>query len=398
MGVPTKKLRQVIKERRLVYLQKFEILAKNDRGASFVESDTESDNSFNRTITEALDVLEKSMSVIGNKFKNIDESTENFKPILKGTENSSTPRKPIMDLKTEKESTLKSKDETMPSINKSVFTTQIKFDTKTSIPIWHSSADQTQNQILLENYISDLKRVKKLSIFDNDQILIFSSVNSSNKTHVFNELPTEAQTDLNKFCEFISKAYGRSHLQMRQGLANFKQFSGESIYTFFYRAISTYYRARDAEPKSIDEIDNNKVERNDIIYYFVNGLRDEGVRKTVRTQLINIDFKNLPDVVKNLSDLVGVNEEEKKPIFNIQSQVNTNLEQKIDALSTQMNKIMFVRKKKPFLNQKRPYKQDFKNKASFDKFSKRKEIRTCFNCNKKGHIAKNCWSRRQEKR
>ena len=185
---------------------------------------------------------------------------------------------------------------------------------------------------------------------------------------------------------------------MRQGLANFKQFSGESIYTFFYRAISTYYRARDAEPKSIDEIDNNKVERNDIIYYFVNGLRDEGVRKTVRTQLINIDFKNLPDVVKNLSDLVGVNEEEKKPIFNIQSQVNTNLEQKIDALSTQMNKIMFVRKKKPFLNQKRPYKQDFKNKASFDKFSKRKDIRTCFNCNKKGHIAKNCWSRRQEKR
>ena len=107
LGVPVKKLQQVTKERRLDYLQKFEVLAKNDRGASFLESDTESDNSFNRTITEALDVLEKSMSVIGNKFKNIDESTENFKPILKGTENSSTPRKPIMDLKTEKESTLK---------------------------------------------------------------------------------------------------------------------------------------------------------------------------------------------------------------------------------------------------------------------------------------------------
>ena len=80
LGVPSKKLQQVTKERKLDYLQKFEILAKNDRGASFLESDTESENSFKRTITEALDVLEKSMSVIGNKFKNI-ESTENFKPI-----------------------------------------------------------------------------------------------------------------------------------------------------------------------------------------------------------------------------------------------------------------------------------------------------------------------------
>ena len=104
-------------------MQKFEILVKNDRGASFVESDTESENSFNRTITDGLEILEKSMSVIGNKFKNIDESTDNFKPILKGSENSSTPRKTIMDLKTEEESTLKSKDEMLPSINKSVFTT-----------------------------------------------------------------------------------------------------------------------------------------------------------------------------------------------------------------------------------------------------------------------------------
>ena len=112
----------------------------------------------------------------------------------------------------------------MPSINTSVFTTQIKFDTKTSISIWHPSADQTQN--LLENYISDLKKVKDLSSFDNDQILIFSSVSSSNKIHVCNELPTEAKTDLNKFCESISNAYGRSHLQMRQGLAKFQSVFG----------------------------------------------------------------------------------------------------------------------------------------------------------------------------
>ena len=44
---------------------------------------------------------------------------------------------------------------------------------------------------------------------------------------------------------------------------------------------------------------------------------------------------------------------------------------------------MFVRKKKPFFKPKRPYKQDFKNKATFDKSSNRKEVRTCFNCNKK---------------
>ena len=50
LEVPNKKLQQVTKERKLDNLKKKnEILTKNDRGASFVESKSESENSFNRT-------------------------------------------------------------------------------------------------------------------------------------------------------------------------------------------------------------------------------------------------------------------------------------------------------------------------------------------------------------
>ena len=75
---------------------------------------------------------------------------------------------------------------------------------------------------------------------------------------------------LRNFLNKLKKAYGRSYLKIRQGLANLQQFPSESIYNFFYRTINTNYRARDAEPKNISEIDINKIEQNDIVFYFVN--------------------------------------------------------------------------------------------------------------------------------
>ena len=180
-------------------------------------------------------------------------------------------------------------------------------------------------------------------------------------------------------------------MKIRQGLANLQQFPSESIHTFFYRTINTYYRARDAEPKNISEIDNNKIERNDIVFYFVNGIRDENVRNTVKTQLINIDFKDLPDKVKNLSDLVISNEIQKIPVNVVENSKFSQIEQNICELSEKINKILYVKQRKNF---KKKHVKGYKSKGQQGSDNKyRKETRRCYECKKIGHLAKNCFSK-----
>ena len=43
---------------------------------------------------------------------------------------------------------------------KTISKNQVKLETETSEPIWHSGPDSTQNQVFLENYLDDLRRVK----------------------------------------------------------------------------------------------------------------------------------------------------------------------------------------------------------------------------------------------
>ena len=63
-----------------------------------------------------------------------------------------------------------------------VFAAQyVKPSAKESVPIWHTSTDSALNQSLLETFIFDLKEVKKLSLFENDQRLIFLEQNANSK-------------------------------------------------------------------------------------------------------------------------------------------------------------------------------------------------------------------------
>ena len=411
LKIPTGKIQVQKRERQLDYLPKFEILNSKDRGEYFEESSTEKSEgeSIESQLNTTLQKLTNSLSEAGKnlKGKKFDISSE-LKELNKQDNiflNSPKMSKDAEYIKKEQLSTLSAGDVTMNeepkneknqgvSKSNSVMVSQIKLDAKTSVPIWHSSPDPTQNQVLLDNYLADLKRVKKLNIFENDQVLIFSSVNSSNKTHIFNELPTEAQDNLDKFSEYVRKAYGRSYLKIRQGLANLEQFPSESIYTFFYRTINTYYRARDSEPKGLNEIDNNAVERNDIVYYFVKGLKDENVRKTVRTQLINIDFKKLPESVKNLSELVASNEADKMQVNTISSKPMIDLQNELKELSSTLKQVLIVQKPKPYFKKFQPNNKRSKYYTSQRPMSRyKKETRKCYKCGKQGHLIKDCYAK-----
>ena len=73
----------------------------------------------------------------------------------------------------------------------------------------------------------------------------------------------------------------------------------ESPYTFLSRVINLYYEARNEAKKSLEDIKSNPIETNEIIRFYLSGLRDPRVRIAVRSRLDDLDLTKIAKATLN---------------------------------------------------------------------------------------------------
>ena len=211
-----------------------------------------------------------------------------------------------------------------------------KLDAGGSIPIWVTGTTKRERFENVRTYIRDIKRIKSLGIIKNDALLINASLVKSGKTHLYEELPLEAESSIEHFINYLQIAYGLTRMDLMRELQAIRQLENENPHSFMSRIITSYYEAKLETKKSLSEVARNEIERFEIAKLFIDGLSDERVRISCGSRLDSINFVDLPKMAKNA----------------------------ISALSKETDKVFAI--------------------------NTTNERRRCYRCHKVGHIARDC--------
>ena len=213
--------------------------------------------------------------------------------------------------------------------------TEFKLDAGGSIPVWITGSTKRERTENVRTYIRDLRRIKSLNIIKSEALLINASLVRSGKTHLYEELPLEAESSIDHFINYLQIAYGLTRMDLMRELQAIRQLDRENPHSFMSRIVTSYYEAKFEPKKSLQDVANNEIERFEIAKLFIDGLADERVRISCGSRLDAVNFVDLPKIAKNC----------------------------ISALSKETEKVFAV-----------------------DTHEKRK----CYRCHKIGHIARNC--------
>ena len=185
-----------------------------------------------------------------------------------------------------------------------------KVDPK-AIPIWKYGENDIEKHQYLEEYITDLVHFTTLKYNIPEARLIFLSLNASKRSAMVSEIPKEKLENLNDFIVHLKQFYGRDVMQLRNMLHSLQQKKTEQPQAFLQRVISTYYRSKGVEPKTMSQITAttgtgnaaklvNPSEVADITYHFVNGLHDKRVIAHIKLDLEGFKLK---DAAKKTMDI-----------------------------------------------------------------------------------------------
>ena len=123
---------------------------------------------------------------------------------------------------------------------------------------------------------------------------------------------------------------------MRQNLSNLKQVENESMYSFLSRVINLYYRSRDQETPTMDQISTDKVSRTDIVHIFLEGLLNKDIKTNLRMRLSTIDFKDLSKVAREIEQALPP-----RSSINFADKIsNVDLSEKIENLEKSMKNMV----------------------------------------------------------
>ena len=220
--------------------------------------------------------------------------------------------------------------------------TDFKLDATGSIPVWTTGSSPRERTENIRCYIRDLRRIRSLKIIKNEALLINASLTKSGKTALYEELPLEAESSIDKFIEYLSVAYGLTRLDLMRNLQNIRQLPQENPHSFLSRVITSYYEAKMESKKELKKIAENENERFQIARLFVDGLQDSRVRISIESRLDQINFIDLAKMAKNVESAY----------------------QKDDTKSVETEKIFAI--------------------------DNSTDTRKCFRCQKIGHIARFC--------
>ena len=131
------------------------------------------------------------------------------------------------------------------------------------------------NQNNLERYLAELAEAKNLGLFNNDNILIYGSLQKSGKFEIYTSLSQKEKTSLDNFAKHLRHTYGASSDEKRSEFACLKQQQGESPPEFLRRVELSYFRIKGLTVPS--ELEDHQ--KSDIKWSFLSGLTDPAVKK-----------------------------------------------------------------------------------------------------------------------
>ena len=252
--------------------------------------------------------------------------------------------------------------------------TDIKLDATASIPVWRKGNTPEENSRNVENYIRDLKRIKALNVGKNDAWVINSSLVKSQRTEIYIELPSGADSDIDKFTEYIQQAYGLSKVAKRKALNNIKQSDDESPHAFLSRVCNTYFETRGEERKSLDDCEKDSNLKFDLIALYLKGLSNPKVRVALKQKLGELKLATIAEQTRNIIDALS-DENVSHTAVNLVVSGNNQINEKVDVLTEKLNALTVnMTKFKEDSKKSRPYE----NRA-FRGRSNRRFNRSSFN-------------------
>ena len=153
---------------------------------------------------------------------------------------------------------------------------------------------------------------------------------------------------------------------MLKELQEIRQGARENPYSYLSRIVNMFYESRGEAKKPLHEVQTIEKDREQILQIYLGGLYDSRVRTALRSQLHTLDIGGtLPMLTKN-----------------IQQAVKDNSELDINVIYGNGKRTFGQRKFKKFTK--------FELKNSRNKgYEEKKEIE-CYNCRRKGHMARDC--------
>ena len=185
------------------------------------------------------------------------------------------------------------------------------YDANLTIPKWESALTRSEEVIKTRMFIRDIQRLKKLNVYKNEAMLIYSILVKSGKTSLYEELPAEAETSLDEFIKYLKKAYGMNRFDLMKEVQTLTQGPSENPHSFLSRVITLYYEAKGRTKKSLTDIIKEEDEVFEIVHIFLRGLNDQRVRTVLHQRLSeDIQLSDLPQITKNIIDSFKEGQEE----------------------------------------------------------------------------------------
>ena len=214
----------------------------------------------------------------------------------------------------------------------------VKLDATASIPIWRKGNTPEENARYVENYIRDLKRIKTLDVGKNDAWIINSSLVKSQRTEIYVELPSGADSDIGKFTDYIQQAYGLSKVAKRRALNNIKQHEDESPHAFLSRVCNTYFETRNENRKSLAQCEADANIKFDIMALYLKGLNNAKVRVALKQKLGELTLAKVAEQTRNIIDALS-DETVNNTAVNLVVSGNNQINTKVDVLTEKLNEL-----------------------------------------------------------
>ena len=174
------------------------------------------------------------------------------------------------------------------------------------IPKWSNTNDQEE----LELFLASLQEAVRLRICESEQLLIFASLQKSDKIDIYTGLTPKEKSSIHEFATYIRKTYSSTPDEQRAELGTIRQKPNESPQQLIKRIEKKYFHCRGIEvPNTLEDH-----QKSDIRFHFINALDDPMIQRhlvlshDVTYENLGLEARKITQLSKNLNRVYSIND------------------------------------------------------------------------------------------